>query len=105
MHFKRTLRRIWLILFTITPAVLLVLPADFFDHGRSICISVLLFDQTCYGCGMTRAIQHLIHGDLFKAWEFNKLSVIVLPLLIIIWWQEIRPVRNTIRNAARKKDQ
>ena len=45
------------------PLVLIALPADFFDTGQSICLSVVLLDTECYGCGMTRAIQHLVHLD------------------------------------------
>lgn len=72
------------------PLVLLILPADFFDHGQSVCLSVLLFDTECYGCGMTRAIQHLIHLDFGASNSFNKLSFIVFPLLTIMWFKEIR---------------
>lgn len=64
--------------------VLLFLPADFFDHGQPMCISVLLLDRECYGCGMTRAIQHLIHFDFNAAMHFNKLSFIVFPLLVFL---------------------
>ncbi len=63
---------------------LLYLPADHFDEGESICISVLLANTECYACGMTRGIQHLIHGDFTRAWEYNKLAFIVLPLSIFM---------------------
>lgn len=70
--------------------ILLILPADYFDHGRPMCLSVLLLNKECYGCGMTRGIQHLIHLDFENAYRFNKLSFIVLPLMgyMTIW--EIR---------------
>jgi hypothetical protein len=74
--------------------VLLILPADFFDEGQSICISVLLFDETCFGCGMTRAIQHLIHFNFFTAYSYNKLAIIVLPLLVYVWGKELYNVYN-----------
>lgn len=61
---------------------LLYLPANYFDSGQSICLSVLLFDQSCYGCGLTRAVQHLIHFEFIKAIEYNKLVIFVFPLLI-----------------------
>jgi hypothetical protein len=66
---------------------LLILPAGYFDEGQAMCISVLLLDMECYGCGMTRAIQHLLHFDFEAAYEFNKLSFIVLPLAVgmTIW--------------------
>lgn len=61
-------------------AFLLYLPADHFDEGESICVSVVLFDKECYACGMTRGIQHLLHLDFEKAAEYNLLSFVVLPL-------------------------
>jgi len=70
-------------------AVLLALPADFFDEGQSICLSVVLFDRECYGCGMTRGVQHLLHFDFRTAWEYNKLAFIVLPLGLFLVAQKI----------------
>jgi hypothetical protein len=78
------------------PFVLILLPANFFDSGNSICLSVLFFDQECYACGLTRSIQHLIHLDLITALSFNKLSVLVFPLLIISYIKEIRRVYNIL---------
>ena len=43
----------------------------------SICLSLFLFDTECYACGMTRAIQHLIHFDFLTGYNYNKLSIIV----------------------------
>ena len=68
----------------IIPLALFVLPANFFDSGQSMCLSLLIFDRECYACGMTRAIQHLIHFDFSQAYDFNKLSFIVLPILIYV---------------------
>ena len=66
---------------------LLFLPKDFFDYGKPICISVNLFHRECYACGITRATQYLIHLDFDGAAKFNRLSFLVLPLLIfmILW--------------------
>ena len=66
------------------------MPADFFDSGESVCLSVVLLDQECYACGMTRGVQHLLHLDFMTAASFNRLSFIVLPLLILLWFQEMR---------------
>lgn len=70
--------------------VLLILPADYFDEGRPMCLSVLLLNKECYGCGMTRGIQHLIHLDFENAYHFNKLSFVVLPLFAFMTVWEIR---------------
>jgi hypothetical protein len=79
-----------LFFFAVLYCILLILPSTYFDEGSASCLSVVLFNQRCYGCGMTRAIQHLIHFEVNKAIEFNALSLLVLPLSIymIIW--EIR---------------
>jgi hypothetical protein len=72
------------------PIVLWLLPASFFDEGQSLCLSVLLLDKECYGCGITRAIQHFIHFDFQTAWNFNKLVVIVAPILFFVWLKWVR---------------
>ncbi len=65
--------------------MLLLLPANYFDSGDSICLSVLLLDMECYACGMTRAIMHIIHFDFIIAWEYNSIAFIVFPLLVYVW--------------------
>jgi len=83
-----------LILLLATPFVLLFLPAHFFDSGESMCLSVQIFNMKCLGCGLTRAIMHLIHFDFRAAWEFNKLSYIVFPFLVIFWIYLYGKLRN-----------
>lgn len=85
---KRKIAIAIFIMLSIAFITLLILPADYFDTGKATCVSVILFDMECYGCGMTRAIQHLIHLDFASAWTFNKLSFIVFPLsIIMILWE------------------
>ena len=67
------------------PVALWLLPANFFDGGPPMCLSVILLGQECYGCGMTRACQHCIHGDFRAAYDFNKMVFIVLPILIYLY--------------------
>jgi hypothetical protein len=74
------------------PFVLLSLPKDYFDQGQTVCVSVALFNQECYGCGMTRGIQHLLHLDFMSAASFNRMSFIVLPILIYLWIKELNRV-------------
>ncbi len=69
---------------------LLVLPVDFFDHhGPTLCLSRVLLDRECPGCGMTRASMHALHFDFAGAWHYNRLVVVVLPLLAYLWGKEI----------------
>jgi hypothetical protein len=83
--------------YVLLPLVLLLLPADFFDQGQSLCLSKLLLGIECYGCGMTRAIMHLIHLDIRGAAGFNKLCFIVFPVLSGLWaqwfWRDLKRLR------------
>ena len=69
------------------PIVLLILPGNYFDDKQSMCFSMLLFDVNCYGCGLTRACQHLIHFQFEDAYAYNVLSFIAFPMLAIVWVQ------------------
>jgi len=43
----------------------------------------------CPGCGLTRMLHALVHGDVARAWSMNPLAMIALPLLAIMlvqWW-------------------
>jgi len=64
---------------------LFFLPADHFDSGQSMCASKWLFDIECLGCGITRAIMHLMHLEFQTAWDFNKLSFVILPIGLLLW--------------------
>jgi len=72
---------IWLAL----PVFLLVQPSDYFDYGTSICPSQLLLHRDCPGCGLTRSVQHAIHFDFIAAFQFNKLIIVVLPILGMLY--------------------
>ena len=75
----------WLGLLLAAPIVLWILPADYFDAGRSLCPSVLLFDLECFGCGSTRAVQHLHHGEFADALYFHRLAPLIYALLVVLW--------------------
>ena len=76
-----------LVFMIVTPIVLLLLPANFFDNGESICLSKVLLDMECYACGLTRSIMHLIHFEFEKAYEYHMLSFIIFPMLCVVWIQ------------------
>ncbi|MDI9342367.1 MAG: DUF2752 domain-containing protein [Sediminibacterium sp.] len=67
-------------------------------------MSVLLFDTTCYGCGITRAVHHAIHFDFKTAYAYNKLVVVVLPLLIYVWGAEVFKLYRRLKNPPEKKN-
>ena len=74
-----------LLIIILLPILIYILPENYFDQGGSNCLSVLIFDQECYGCGLTRACKHLLHLNFEKAFEYNMLSFIALPLIALLW--------------------
>ena len=77
----------------LAPIVLLFFPATTFDKGESICLSVQLAGIECYACGLTKGVMHFIHLDFSKAWEFNKLTFIVVPMLGVLWVRAIYDIQ------------
>lgn len=100
MKDKKILLKLYVSGLIIVPMVLLILPADFFDNGQSICLSVLILDKECYGCGITRAIQHLIHFDFKAAAAFNKLAFIITPILLYFWFDQLKQTIKKIKTIA-----
>lgn len=97
MIMRESLLKLYFLFLILAPFGLLILPSSFFDSGESICLSVMLFDIECYACGLTRAIQHLIHLEFSIAYEFNKLSFLVFPLLVVFLYQELKRVYSLLR--------
>jgi Protein of unknown function (DUF2752) len=89
-NYKRIFAIAKIILGITIPLILLMLPSDYFDNGTSKCLSVMLFDAECYGCGTTRAVMHLLHGNFMEAFYYNMMSFVVLPLLVYLWVKGLR---------------
>lgn len=88
------------------PVLLLCLPATFFDTGQSISLFELAGVEDYYSKGMTKGVMHLIHLDFEGAWHYNKLSVIVLPLIAYVWakaflknWKRMKYLRHKKESA------
>jgi hypothetical protein len=54
------------------------------------CLISTLLGEVCWGCGITHAALAFLHADFAGAWAFNKMSVLVLPLLL---WQYVLYLR------------
>ena len=81
------------------PIIFLLLPSDYFDNGKTICLYTNITGFSCYGCGITKAIQHAIHLDFKTAYSYNKLVIIVLPLIICGLTKEFLTQFNKIKNS------
>lgn len=77
-----------LLIFLLVPLTLILLPTDHFDEGQSISLFEWVGAENYYSKGITRACMHFIHLDFSGAWQYNKLVVIVMPLLSYLWFKE-----------------
>jgi len=71
------------------PAVLYVIPPEWLREQHSICLFKNITGKECYGCGMTRAVLSVIHFQFENALKYNKLILIVFPLLLYIWTKNV----------------
>lgn len=85
----------------LTPIFLMFSPADYFDQGQSISLFALLGVENYYSEGLTRACMHLLHFDFQGAMQYNRLSFVVVPLLVVVWgsalWQTSRRLRQQLQ--------
>lgn len=72
------------------PIFFLALPKTYFDSGESISLFGRLGIEGHYSAGLTRACIRIVHFDFAGAWEYNKLSFIVFPLLVGVWFFALR---------------
>jgi hypothetical protein len=71
------------------PVLLYAIPPEWLKDQHSICLFKNITGKECYGCGMTRAVFSAIHFHFENAIKFNKLIIIVFPLLVYIWAKNI----------------
>lgn len=80
-------RRKWLVLGVLTFALALgfVFTAEQMASGPAFCAFKLASGLDCPGCGMTRALSALLHGDVDTAVVLHPLVVVVFPIMVALW--------------------
>ena len=62
-----------------------------FEPGKSgyfpVCTFRALTGFACPGCGCTRGLHALMHGDVVAAFKFNPLFILSLPLLLYAFFR------------------
>lgn len=72
---------------------LAAIPTRWVEAGPTFCPIKNIFGRECYGCGMTRALSHLLHGDLASALGYHRASVALLPVLLLLaLWSIVVPL-------------
>lgn len=62
-----------------------ILPQAAAEFISPNCLFTLLFDIECFGCGMGRALTALLHLEWQRAMALNRLSPLVLLVLIALF--------------------
>ena len=83
--YSSAIRRVARIAWLLAPLALLALPTRWLEATPSLCVIRRVTGRPCPGCGMTRALSRLAHGDPRGAWRRNPRVVIVAPLLAGVW--------------------
>lgn len=79
-------------------AWLAVTDLDSLEKGRSICLIKNLTGHRCPGCGTTRAMAAILHGQFVRAYHYNRLIIVVFPLLSYIAFRNIYGTVKSLRN-------
>ena len=72
-------------LMVVFPVLLYFIPMDWLNGQHTICLFKNLTGHECWGCGITRAVISTVQFDFAAAFQYNKLIVIVFPLLVYEW--------------------
>ena len=70
------------------PVVAATIPMSWLERMPAVCL-LRRMGIPCWGCGMTRAVASAARGDIGRAWRYNKLSAIVVPILATLWWKRV----------------
>ena len=73
------------------PFILPFISLDWLESGNTICVYKNLTGRECFGCGTTRSIVAMSQLEFSKAFAFNRLVVVIVPLLFFVWikrWYE-----------------
>lgn len=55
------------------------------DSPFAACIFQTLTGFWCAGCGITRALHALVHGDIVRAFAMNPLAMLLVPCAALAW--------------------
>ena len=84
-------------------AVTALMPAA--GIGTPMCGLLRATGRPCFGCGMTRALAAITHGDLDHAWTMHPFSFLVWPLMTALAAAAIMPPwRRTLLESVKRWD-
>lgn len=100
----RTYKQLQLFILTFAPVGLFFIPVAWLNQQHSICLYKNITGNDCFGCGITRAVLSILHFDFSTAFHYNKLVVIVFPLLVYVWGKKIVKLIKELKNNRNLKE-
>ncbi|MDR1543360.1 MAG: DUF2752 domain-containing protein [Prevotellaceae bacterium] len=82
-------QRIYFVGLLILPIFLFFVPIDWLSRQHSICLIKNILGIECWGCGITKSVICAVQFDYVAAFQYNKLIIIVFPILVYVWIKQI----------------
>lgn len=93
MAATRTPEKTWLVaklaIFLFVPLLLAAKSLDVLEQERTFCLFKTFLGHECWGCGLFKATVACLKLDFVRAFHYNKLIVIVFPLIVCYWAKEL----------------
>lgn len=86
---KKTKEILFLLVYLAVPMALYFVPIDWLNKQPPTCLFRNIFDFHCYGCGITRAIISGVQLDFQGAITYNRMIIVVFPLLFYVWLRRV----------------
>jgi len=67
------------------PLVMYLVPLDWLARQETLCLYHAITGEFCVGCGISKALVAMVQFEFQRAWSFNRLVVLVGPLLVWHW--------------------
>jgi len=80
----------------LAPIIIILIPISSIEN-KSFCLYTNLFGFHCPGCGMTRAMFSIMHFQFNNAIRYNRLVILVSPILIYYWMQYFIKILFTLK--------
>lgn len=97
IKYNRFLTGLFLVVWSFLPFLLWEVPLSSILNGHSICVFENLTGHECWGCGMTRALFTLLHGQFEAAWAYNPTVYLVAPILVYLYVRTIVELLRRVR--------
>ncbi|NDA61218.1 MAG: DUF2752 domain-containing protein [Chitinophagia bacterium] len=67
------------------PLMMYLVPLDWLARQETLCLYHAITGEFCVGCGISKALVAMVQFEFQRAWSFNRLVVLVGPLLAWQW--------------------